>query len=231
MPVPYEKQTTNHPNPIARYSHRARLSHSKSIVMKFVQEKSIMLDYGCGQGMFLHEIHNELQKNKTSSKLYGYDPYMEGKYDGYEVVSDITQVSDNSVNIITCLEVCEHLDENETTEFINTASRKLTNEGVLLVTVPIMMGPSLLIKELSRSILFRGLPDLGFGQLIMASLFCVMPPRAENIKTSHRGYDWRITLKNLESIFALEKILFSPIPFIGWYGNSQAIMLFKKFPE
>ena len=227
MFIPYDKQTINHPNPIARYAHRTRLSRSKNIVMPYIREKTTMLDYGCGDGMFLHAIHNELDNNIVFT-LYGYDPYMDGKYEGYEVISDLNQIADSGINIITCLEVCEHLNQQETQDFINVASHKLTDGGILLVTVPIMIGPSLLVKELSRSLLFHRLPDVGLRALLLASFLGTVPPRAENIKTSHRGYDWRVTLQALQSIFQIVSIQFSPFNFLGWYGNSQVLMLFKK---
>lgn len=226
MDIEYEKQTLDHPNPIARFAHRARFAYSKSIVYKFLQEGSTLVDYGCGQGRFLHDINNELKHKKCY--LYGYDPYMASKFNGYEIVSNVDQILNDTVDIMTCLEVCEHLDDKETHEFINFAYEKLVEGGMLLVTVPIMIGPAVLIKEFSRSILFRRMPDMSFNELFLSSLLGIVPSRAEDIKNSHKGYDWRVTLQALKDKFIVEKIDFSPIKFFGWYGNSQAIMLFRK---
>lgn len=187
MTVEYEKQTLDHPNPIARYAHRARFARSKKIVLSRLEEGSVIVDYGCGQGRFLYELNQELKEQGKECKLYGYDPYMAAKFDGYEVVANADSIKDSSVSIITSLEVCEHLDEKETHEFLDFVTAKLMQGGTLLVTVPIMMGPAAFIKELSRSLLFRRLPDVRMRDLILASVFGKVPPRAENIKTSHRG--------------------------------------------
>lgn len=231
MTINYEKQTLDNPNPIARYAHRARFSRSKEIVLTFLHEGATLIDYGCGQGRFLHEINNEIKKQGKVCELYGYDPYMAAKFDGYKVLSDTNQMKDGSANIITCLEVCEHLNEAETRDFVDFAKKKLDNGGILIVTVPIMIGPAILMKELSRSLLFRRLPDIRFRDLLLASMLGVVPPRAENIKKSHQGYNWQVTLRTLQQEFPMERIEFCPIRFLGWYGNSQALMLFKKFQQ
>jgi len=109
-------------------------------------------------------------------------------------------------------------------------SMSLSSKGWLLITVPIMVGPVVLIKELSRCILFRRLSDTSASELLAAAFFGVPPRRAENIKGSHRGYNWRETLEKLKLHFDLHKLEFSPFSFLGWYGNSQAIMLFKQRP-
>jgi SAM-dependent methyltransferase len=228
MEVPYEKQTLDNPNPIARFAHRARFRKSKRLVMPLLQNGGTLLDYGCGQGRFLHEISAETMHSHQKVMLLGYDPYAPMQYEGYVVVSDPAAIADTSIDVMSCLEVCEHLTEAETHNFVQFASRVLKPKGRLLVTVPIMIGPAVLIKELSRSILFRRFSDTSPLELFKAAVFGVPPTRADDIKASHRGYDWRVTLRTLSATFQLEKLEFSPLPLPGWYGQSQALMLFKN---
>ena len=135
---------------------------------------------------------------------------------------------DESLDVITSLEVCEHLDDAATARFVRFIAEKLKPDGKILVTVPIMIGPAVLVKELSRMVLFRRASDTGFGELLKAAFFCIPPRRAEAIAGSHRGYDWRVTHRILSEKFRCEKLLFSPLPFVGGYGNSQAMMVFRK---
>lgn len=228
MAISYDRQTLDNPNPIARFAHRVRFSYAKTLAVSFMNEGSALLDYGCGEGRFLSEVHLELNRRGITCSLYGYDPYMEPKYGGYISISNSDSIADSSLNVVTCLEVLEHLDNTETKEFINVVKRTLMNGGVLIVSVPIMMGFALPLKELNRVLLHRRLPDISFRDLLLSTLFGRIPPRAENIKVSHRGYDWRVTKSNLEREFFLERVDFLPFRFLRWNGNSQVLMIFRK---
>jgi SAM-dependent methyltransferase len=228
MNVPYEKQTLENPNPIARFAHKARFKRSKAIVIGWLGSGATVLDYGCGHGRFLAELSPLIGPDRPNCKLLGYDPYLAVRYENYIVIDNLDVIRDESVDIITCLEVMEHLDSEETQQFVQLARRKLVHGGKLLVTVPIMVGPALILKELSRCILFRRKSDTTLWDLFLGGALGISPPRAENIKASHRGFEWEkaysILLRNFECI----DLSFSPLPVVGWYGNSQAIMQFQK---
>ena len=226
--VPYEKQTVDNPNPIARFAHRTRMRKSRRLVMPFLKGSATLLDYGCGQGRFLGDLATEINGREPQVELLGYDPYQSAQFDGYRIVSDPAEIAPESVDILTGLEVCEHLTGPETEEFVEFAVKVLSPEGRLLVSVPIEIGPAVFLKELSRSILYRRRPDLSTPELLRAAFVGTPPRRAENIKDSHRGYDWRVTRRRLLEIFPCDHIEFSPLPFNNWYGQSQVIMLFRK---
>lgn len=225
--VPYEKQTVDNPNPIARFAHRVRLRKSKRLVLPFLANSAMLLDYGCGQGRFLHDIAMEVKDDESRAVLVGYDPYMSAEYDGYRIVSDPDAIVARSVTVLTCLEVCEHLSDSETQEFMDFALRVLAPNGRLLVSVPIMTGPAVLVKELSRSILFRRRSDMTAAELFKAAVLGTPARRADDIKSSHRGFDWRVTRKTLQQSFRCVDIEFSPLPFRSSYGQSQVLMLFQ----
>ena len=226
--VPYEKQTVDNPNPIARFAHRARMRRSRRLVMPFLTGSATLLDYGCGQGRFLRDLATEINGQAQQVALLGYDPYQSAQFDGYRIISDPAQVPPESVDILTILEVCEHLTGPETEEFVDFAVKILRPDGGLLVSFPIEMGPAVLLKEMSRSILYRRRPDLSASELLQAAFFGTPARRAEDIKESHRGYDWRVTQRTLLEAFQCDHIEFSPLPLNSWYGQSQVIMLFRK---
>lgn len=228
MEVSYEKQTVDNPNPIARFAHRARLKKSKQLLMPFLTESAVLLDYGCGQGRFLHDIATYISAQRPRVALLGYDPYQSAQYDSYRIVSDPAAIAAQSVTILTCLEVCEHLSDLETQEFIDFALRVLAPNGKLLVSVPIMTGPPVLLKELSRVILFRRRSDMTASELFRAAFFAIPARRADDIKTSHRGFDWRTTQRTLLENFRYVNIEFSPLPFKNPYWQSQALMMFQN---
>ncbi len=224
---PYEKQTVANPNPIARFSHRARLRKSKKLALPYLTGGATLLDYGCGEGRFLHELAAELN-GQTGATLIGYDPYLTAQFDGYRVVSDPTAIAAESVDILTCLEVCEHLTDAETEEFINFALKVLKPGSKLLVSVPIEIGPAVLMKIPTRSLLHRARPDVTVSEFFKSAFFAKPARRADDVKSSHRGFDWRATRDTLARNFSCEHIEFSPLPYKGWYGQSQVLMLLKK---
>jgi cyclopropane fatty-acyl-phospholipid synthase-like methyltransferase len=228
MEVSYEKQTVDNPNPIARFAHRTRLKKSKRLLMPLLTESAVLLDYGCGQGRFLHDIATDINEQTPRVELLGYDPYQSAQYDGYRIVSDPTAISAQSVTILTCLEVCEHLTDSETQEFIDFALHALAPNGRMLVTVPIMTGPAVLLKELSRSILFRRRSDMTGSELFKAAFLGIPARRADDIKASHRGFDWRVTRQTLLKNFRCVDTEYSPLPFKIPHLQSQVLMLFEK---
>ena len=228
--VPYEKQTLDNPNPIARFAHRTRFKKSAALVLDGLKPGATVFDYGCGQGRFLHELTRSLasQPAHADTKFLGYDPYMAAQFEGYTIFSDLESVQNESLDVITSLEVCEHLDDEATARFVRFIEEKLKPDGKALVTVPIMIGPAVLVKELSRMLLFRRRSDTASSELWRAAFLSVPPQRAEDIAVSHRGYDWRVTHRILSEKFRCEKLMFSPLPLVGGYGNSQAIMVCRK---
>jgi cyclopropane fatty-acyl-phospholipid synthase-like methyltransferase len=228
MEVSYEKQTVDNPNPIARFAHRTRLKKSKRLLAPLLTDSAVLLDYGCGQGRFLHDIATDINEQAPRVELLGYDPYQSAQYDGYRIVSDPTAISAQSVNVLTCLEVCEHLTDSETHDFIDFALHALAPNGRMLVTVPIMTGPAVLLKELSRSILFRRRSDMTGSELFKAAFLGIPARRADDLKASHRGFDWRVTQRTLLGSFRCVNIEFSPLPFKSPYGQSQVLMLLQK---
>ncbi len=223
--VSYEEQTLDHPNPLARYAHRARLRLALREAMTALPPGGVLLDYGAGQGRFLHLLRGELKAvGRTDERLTGYDPFMQPAFPGVEVVSSVDQVAAGSVDCLVVLEVCEHLDQGETDELLACVARVLRPGGTLLVTVPIVIGPVILLKEAARMLLFRRRTDLSTGELLACALWSAVPRRADNIKHSHRGYDWRITRRLLDLNVGPVRTIFSPFRWLGPWLNSQALL-------
>ena len=231
MKVTYARQTHDHPDPLARFAHRRRLARSMDMVLAWLTGRhgnQRLLDYGCGKGRFLNELHLRMTEEKRSNvTLMGYEPFMKSRFPTYEIVSSIGEVPAGSVDIMTCFEVCEHLNGEDTRAFIACAHEKIVKGGLLLVSVPIMAGPALLLKEYARALLFRRMPDTTFPQILRASLLGTLPARTTDLKRSHRGYDWKATRDMLKAEFGNVDVVFSPFRWMGWYGNSQAFMVVR----
>ena len=219
MEVNYGEQTYNSKNLFARYSHKIRFRYSIRQILENLPINGYLLDYGCGDGYLI----KKLRKYKLNS--YGYDPFSKAtKNQSLEkfIYRDILKIPTNrKYDLITIYETVEHLDIQEFMDFLEFCKFNLKRNGKILVSVPIMIGPALILKELRRLNLFKK-SDYGLMDLLFASIFGISPCRSINIKTSHKGYDFRETFKFIRSNYGkVVDIQYSPFKIGTWYGNSQ----------
>jgi SAM-dependent methyltransferase len=221
--VAYSRQTLDTANPVARYAHRHRYRLSLDRAAAEVPRGGTVLDYGCGEGTFL----NALAEVRPDLKLFGYDPESGHVPERYELVTDMAVVPASSVDLLCCFETLEHLYDDEIAAFAADASRVLTPDGRLLVSVPVIGGPPLLLKELNRSIMFRRRSDYRAGELLAASFAGRPAPRPENIRVTHKGFDHRAVLAKLDGFVVVDSAC-SPFTGLPWWLNSQAFSLLRR---
>jgi SAM-dependent methyltransferase len=221
--ISYEKQTLETPNPIARYAHKKRYAYSFALVDKELKSNGKLLDFGCGKGDFL----NEFFRIRPDARLLGFDPESNHTPKDYAAVSSMDHIDDRSVDVVVCFETLEHLYADELKEFIDQVKRVLVDGGRIIISVPIIGGPTLLLKESNRMFLFRKKSDYSFWEVLTVSFSGKPTPRPDNIRTTHKGFDFKLIEKELKSHFILISKNFSPFRTLPWYLNSQVFYLFK----
>jgi SAM-dependent methyltransferase len=215
--VSYAAQTLDTPNPIARYAHRKRYEASFARVSGDVRDGGTVLDYGCGQGDFL----NTLADLRPDLTLYGFDPESGHEAERYTPLDSPAAVDPASVDLVCCFETLEHLDDDEIESFLDTAGRVLVPGGETLISVPVIGGPTLLLKEANRAILFRRRSDYSARELLAASFAGRPAPRPDDIRVTHKGFDFRALLARLGERFEVVDVTRSPFPSLPWWLNSQ----------
>lgn len=219
--VPYEVQTLAHPNPIARFAHRVRYRESLSLALKLAPEGGTVVDFGAGEGEFLHR----LGAARSDVRLVAYEPFMTVKYSEVETVTAMTEVGSNSVDLYCAFETLEHLTDDQIEFFIDEGKRVCRPNGKIVVSAPVMQGVALPIKEAARSLLFRHFSDYSFGET-MKGILGMQVPRAADIKASHKGFDQRRLYARLSAAFTPERRFYSPFSHLPWWCNSQAFFVF-----
>lgn len=225
--VSYNKQTLDTPNPIARYAHRNRLSRSISIINSQANIHKV-LDYGCGSGAFIKTIHET-----NGIEAFGYEPFMKERINAeIPIFTDFPTAEDaGPFDIITIFETIEHLSDLELHKFLTRSDKLLTEKGKILASVPIEIGPALLMKEINRCILHKRLPKISLFELFRASFLGIATRRAKNIKNSHEGFDFRLAIHFIENQFGPVTIeSYGPLPIGTWYGNSQVYFWISRHP-
>ena len=218
----YESHTTSSPNPLARFSHHARLRFGLSLVDSHSPLNGSVVAFGAGTGLFL----NSLPHLRSDLTLYGIEPYMAMRVDCASALASFAPIGEASMDVVTAFEVCEHLDDREFNDFLEQSSRVLRRSGNLIISVPIMIGPIIVLKEMNRMLFVRQF-DYSGKELVAASLGRQVA-RAINIRVSHKGFDYRKLRSVLLQQFTIVEMAFSPLPRLPWWLNSQVFFVCAK---
>lgn len=238
----YAQKQLLSPSRIVRFSHGSRFLYAKNIVERSCPDT--LVDYGCGDGTFLLLI-DALVKSKIG---FDVDPqqiescikrYSNKKDVSFNLVSEFTNYPDSSVNFISCMEVLEHCDENEIERILQLFQSKLSEDGKLLISVPLEIGWTFLFKHTMRKILgFFKVGQYQFAEKVQwsevfntffASKDTVLKRNFEQISIGgisykscgHMGFNWKHFQKILEKYFTIEEISFTPVKFLGGILNGQ----------
>nr|WP_128935750.1 class I SAM-dependent methyltransferase [Bradyrhizobium zhanjiangense] len=186
---------------------------------KYLPKGGTICDFGAGTGLFL----TGLGDSRPDAKLYAVEPYMPASADTrIRYVSDFSGLSEK-LDLLVCFETCEHLSDDQLNAFLEEGAKSLRSTGTLIVSVPIMMGPVLLLKELNRAFLFRRKSDYSLSELI-AGTFARPVERAANRLPTHKGFDFRWLRQMISQYFTVEEEFYSPLP-LPWWANSQVFLV------
>lgn len=220
--VSYDAQTINSPNPFARFAHRTRASRSVALASQFLPKGAAICDFGAGTGLFL----SQLADVRPDAIVYAIEPYMAESPDSRIRYVASFDLLPEKLDLLVSFETCEHLSDDELRAFLKQGAQSLRANGTLILSVPIMIGPVLLLKELNRALLFRRKSDYSIGELI-AGTFGQPVSRAPDRLTSHKGFDFRWLRQVVAEQFTIEQQFFSPLP-LPWWANSQAFLVCRR---
>ena len=217
----YAQQTIDSPNPVVRYAHRSRMRRSLELALTRLGSGKL-LDYGCGSGVFLAEV-----LARHPGRAVGYEPFMAERADtGLPIHATLEPIERSGpYSVVTLFETIEHLTAPELESFLELCGRLLPTGGGILMSAPIEIGPALLVKDLNRSGWGARQSEHRLLELLGAGLLGIPARRAEDVKTSHRGFDFRRARTALSGLgWRTRALCYGPLPGLGWYGNSQVYL-------
>jgi len=224
----YEDYTYNAQNPLKRFSHRRRFKKSISSIP--TNNTIRLLDFGCGDGLFLNRLKKVLNEKCF---LMGYEPIMKPIAGNTVNITASWEevVKEAQFDYVTCFEVLEHFNENLQAETLKKLSQLLHDDGFLIISVPIENGfPSLVknfVRKFSCSKRDRHLYSI---KNIMSAYFKKRLPqyRTGSNYLSHLGFYHTDLEKTLLNDFVIVKKSFSPFSWSGSMCNSQVFYKMKK---
>lgn len=221
----YFNRTFQHRSIVKRFAHQTRVNVGIGLLENICPDTKI-LDFGCGKGYFIQKL-----KEKHKCEIVGYDKYLETDnkliYNSFDPID-----CPNSYDYFTIFETLEHCLEEEQIRILSVAHKQLKDEGKVIVSVPIEIGPIALLKNMFRlrSTLAKN-PEFNFINILKCVFY--NPPiefRKSQKYPGHFGFDHRVLNQTIinSKMFKIEKLLYSPfnVPTIGI--NSQVFFVLKK---
>lgn len=229
----YADYTYNSPNPLQRFSHRTRFKSAVAAIPVNHSKPLRILDFGCGDGMFIHQLR---QKLGASATILGYEPYLEAIDGNSERIeqnwSNVMKFVDEkgAFDFVTCFEVLEHLPPQLLHNALEEIHTVVAQSGSVIVSVPIEKGFPALIKGFLRRREGENYRQIWSYRNIWRSFLGKTVERqlAEEGYLHHAGFDFDKLEKQFEPFFSIESRSFSPLKGLGYHFNSQLFFTLKK---
>ena len=226
----YADLTIKNKSLLKRFSHKARFRIALELTNLTSEDQ--ILDFGTGDGYMLLLIRSVNDK----LKLVGYEPNtsmfeeLKGSVNikSVELTNSLNGYA-GKFNKICCLEVLEHFTRANQAKEIKNMMSLLTDDGKIIISVPIEVGFSSLLKNLVRLLLGQAHSHTNFRS-ILYSLFGIYLDRGnESYIHSHIGFyyhDLERLILSLGLKIHIKK--FSPVPILPGWLNSQVFFVLSK---
>jgi SAM-dependent methyltransferase len=230
------------------WSHRRRFQ----IGLRLAREAGgrRLLDYGCGDGTFLallfgREPHpaaavgaeiDAVQIDDCRARL-GADAGLT-----FTSIADLERAEHGGAyDTVVCMEVLEHVVMLE--RVLDSLVGLMADGGMLLVSVPVETGLPLLVKQAARRIAgWRGIGDYATTvaytwREYMAGVFAGsgqhMTRPIYGVETGfpfhdHKGFNWMALRDRLAARVAIERVIASPVPWLGARLATQVWFVCRK---
>lgn len=234
----YSDLTWNDPSPLKRWIQHNRIRHALALVSS---ERPVarIVDYGGGDG-FLAQQATVLWPD---AEIVIFEPYAElaaaarGRLSNRPQVRVVERERDIPVgaDVVFCTEVFEHLPDAETERVLWEVDRILNPGGLVVIGVPVEVGPLALFKGLFRRTRRAAAYDADLGRIWSATLGRAPTDRpmealgpGRRYHSFHMGFDHRRLRRRLEERFGQVKVVGSPVVFAPVMFNSEANMVLTK---
>lgn len=182
--------------------------------------KSNVIDFGCADGCFFPSLSTYFnhvfgldrfppfirvaEKLKEEMKLDNVDILCNDKME----ISQIKSGLDREYDVLFCLEVMEHVGEKgqiyeSKLKLLKEISNLISEEGIIVLSVPKMVGLSFLAQRFGLSILGQWAEPISFKNLINAGIFKNTDNLEENWDHLHLGFNHLKMEKTLQKDFRI----------------------------
>lgn len=238
-------------NALIAWSHRRRFALARELAA--AGAGGALLDYGCGDATFIALAHDLFRETM------GTDVDVEQLRDCGRRLSSVPDVRFASLDelrrpayagyfdAVVCMEVLEHCPSDVQPLVIADLERVVRSHGVVIISVPIEIGPTLALKQAVRAgaastglveyenreryriaEFMRMLLARGTSQIERPATITINAHGDTVRYHGHKGFNWRMLAQVIERTFAIERRLYSPVPFTGPWLNSQVWFVCRR---
>ncbi len=226
----YAAGTHRHRRRLFRFSHLRRFRIAGELLA--VEAGSRLLDYGSGSGYLLQLLLPQV----AAERMTALEPIdflrtqIRERLDGAPVrlVESPGELPDGSFDRIACLEVLEHLQPHDVRGVIVALDRLLAPDGILVVSVPIEIGPTVLVKFAAAVVLTRMDRRYTLPELVHAALGRRVRRDPTMRFLPHKGFDYREMRRLLQERFVIDREVYSPVPWLGGLLNAQILWRMRR---
>lgn len=230
----YSSMTIGNTSSIKRWSHNSRFT--KALRVMPPAENDRILDFGTGDG----HLVGLLKERWPSVSVCGFDPHLDAmanevkqRFPDVQFVRERDSIVGGPFDKVYCLETLEHFVGPPLMDIVTFLTQQTAANGRILVSVPIEIGLSSLLKNLFR--MAAGQRHRGTTWKIVWDSFLgntaaiARPPSETGWISSHLGFDFRvIPVLFAKCGFEVESFGYSPIPLPTHVINSQVFFRFKR---
>jgi 2-polyprenyl-3-methyl-5-hydroxy-6-metoxy-1,4-benzoquinol methylase len=235
----YYRTQIGNKNKVIAWSHEARFVKALELIGPSTRR---LLDYGCGDGTLM------VMAADLCDEVHGVDVDAHQIADCRTRLGSIENLSfftneevaepgfDGSYDVVTCMETLEHCTAPAVESALADVARLCAPGGRVIISVPIEIGLSFLVKQSVRAIAKRQYSD-GYQRMERYSVrdgakmlfarrttevdrFLIGEPPV--VGYSHYGFNWRGLRERVSAHLDVDETLFTPLGFLGGLVSSQA---------
>ena len=228
------------PSRVVRWSHGSRFDLARRLVAPRAGGR--LLDYGCGDGTFVAMVHRDFAATTGAdvdagqiaecAERLGHLPGVR-----FVMTTELARQETARWDVVTCMEVLEHCLEPERRRVLDELASLAAPGATIVISVPIEIGPSVAGKQFFRALAgLRGLGDYGHrerystwemarsivGARIDRLAIRRTGPEGPTVYYGHKGFDFRDLEREVAARMTIVRRLFTPLPLLGAFLNSQA---------
>ena len=236
----YEQKQLESPSRVIAWSHASRFDVARDLLAPFAGRR--LLDYGSGDGTLLKLVSDSFPGAVGADPTVGHVTDARVRFGDDKSLSFCTIAELNGLygsgafDVITCMEVLEHCVDANVEKVLDDLSTLIAPQGTVIISVPIEIGPSLVIKQVARRLAgLRGVGDYAwterysptelFRMILATSSTTIERPTHIAVDIGpghgHKGFNWRALERRIETRFSVDRRRFSPLGFLGGLFSSQ----------
>ncbi|MCA1686168.1 MAG: class I SAM-dependent methyltransferase [Planctomycetia bacterium] len=224
---------------IIAWSHRSRFLAGLRLIGSTPRK---LLDYGCGDGTFLAMAADRVREGWGADLAADQIRDCRGRLASFANLRFCTTDElaggshDAAYDVVTCMETLEHCTAPVVEVVLRDLARLVSTDGRVLISVPVEIGPSFLLKLVIRKAAgWRGLSDYrsyesysprdAFRMVFAGRNSALDRPRYGEPDApwhSHYGFNWRALRERVRDHLTVERTVFTPLGFLGGWVSSQA---------